>query len=825
MHKSFHNNIARIAMLLAACSATLAGSQSCPVVLNSLLVTKAGSGTGVVTSTPSGISCGTSCTAVFATDASITLTAKADAGSVFAGWSGMCNGAAGSVSIGPLPVNAGCTASFTSNTPSTGPSGAHPRLWLSDSATLTRLTASARANSADWLRLKDTCDTKSPSYEYQGQEQFRYISAYSLCYRMVKAISGDAAAAPYGKKAIDLLQSTSYPVLSFSAYSTDAGYGIRNYVPAMVIAYDWLADYPGMTTALKGQITSRVKAWLTWFAANGYSRNEYIANYDTGYMIAQVFSGIAFYNEDPESATLWSNALTHYNSARTLFDKSMPGGHWPEGWNYGATVYQQYLWAASALKMSTNDASYLNFNWLSNNVIFKMNAISPDGKFFYDDGTWSGSGHGYPSLEDMIAAGYAYGWSSANGQIARSYIDRVSAGGGSFNYPLEEWKTFLFYDPASQASSLSSLAKSYHAKGTGLVTMRSDWGLASGTWASFMAGPYLSYEGEQDKDQGHIEIYKGAPLLIDTSHDYYGPSYTTNTLFHNSYTLEKRTDTSYAGQDLYTTDCPNPTGSNPIGINAYADNGNYVFSSGEFSGAYQTKPVDPSICGASPATWLNRSTLYLRPNLFVVYDQVQKASNQTALVPTMHLHFPTSPTAQGGSNRQLSLDNGTGRLQMVTVLPATSSSVVQAETANGNAGPGVSNWHLSVAYADPSPMYQKFLTVMRAGQSTAAYTFPNVAAISGTNVSGSFISGLLAIESATPIAVVFAEGGAPRVIPVTVQYQYPAGSTTQNYVAKLKPNAFYAVTSSSAGGLVSVSVTESTSGTKTDAAGVLAFSL
>jgi hypothetical protein len=31
VHKSFHNNIARIAILLAACSATLAGSQSCPV--------------------------------------------------------------------------------------------------------------------------------------------------------------------------------------------------------------------------------------------------------------------------------------------------------------------------------------------------------------------------------------------------------------------------------------------------------------------------------------------------------------------------------------------------------------------------------------------------------------------------------------------------------------------------------------------------------------------------------------------------------------------------------------------------------------------------
>ena len=54
-------------------------------------------------------------------------------------------------------------------------------------------------------------------------------------------------------------------------------------------------------------------------------------------------------------------------------------------------------------------------------------------------------------------------------------------------------------------------------------------------------------------------------------------------------------------------------------------------------------------------------------------------------------------------------------MQVVTVLPATSTSVVTAETKNQNEGPGVSNWHLSVSYTDPSPTYQKFLTVMRAG--------------------------------------------------------------------------------------------------------------
>jgi uncharacterized repeat protein (TIGR02543 family) len=58
----------------------------------SLAVTRAGTGTGTVTSSPAGISCGTTCTANFASGTSVTLTAAAASGSTFAGWSGACTG-------------------------------------------------------------------------------------------------------------------------------------------------------------------------------------------------------------------------------------------------------------------------------------------------------------------------------------------------------------------------------------------------------------------------------------------------------------------------------------------------------------------------------------------------------------------------------------------------------------------------------------------------------------------------------------------------------------------------------------------------------------
>lgn len=51
-----------------------------------------GSGKGTVTSVPAGISCPTSCSAAFGSGTAVTLTASAQAGSEFAGWSGACSG-------------------------------------------------------------------------------------------------------------------------------------------------------------------------------------------------------------------------------------------------------------------------------------------------------------------------------------------------------------------------------------------------------------------------------------------------------------------------------------------------------------------------------------------------------------------------------------------------------------------------------------------------------------------------------------------------------------------------------------------------------------
>jgi hypothetical protein len=76
-----------------------------------LTVLKTGEGSGTVTSTPPGIDCGCDCSEVFLVGTEVTLTAVAEDGSIFDGWSGACTGT-GTCTI-TLNVDTEVTASFS----------------------------------------------------------------------------------------------------------------------------------------------------------------------------------------------------------------------------------------------------------------------------------------------------------------------------------------------------------------------------------------------------------------------------------------------------------------------------------------------------------------------------------------------------------------------------------------------------------------------------------------------------------------------------------------------------------------------------------------
>lgn len=78
------------------CTVTMNAAESVSAtfdtIIYSLSVSKAGSGSGTVTSSPAGINCGGDCSENYAAGTVVTLTATPASGSTFAGWSGACSG-------------------------------------------------------------------------------------------------------------------------------------------------------------------------------------------------------------------------------------------------------------------------------------------------------------------------------------------------------------------------------------------------------------------------------------------------------------------------------------------------------------------------------------------------------------------------------------------------------------------------------------------------------------------------------------------------------------------------------------------------------------
>ncbi len=111
--RSFLGNLFCLALFLGLCGLSCIAGASTPIQLT---VKSAGTGAGTVTTSPAGVSCGSTCAAKFTPGTSVKLTAAAKSGSKFAGWSGSCSGTSTTCTIS-LKAAATVTATFTSTAP------------------------------------------------------------------------------------------------------------------------------------------------------------------------------------------------------------------------------------------------------------------------------------------------------------------------------------------------------------------------------------------------------------------------------------------------------------------------------------------------------------------------------------------------------------------------------------------------------------------------------------------------------------------------------------------------------------------------------------
>ena len=139
----------------------------------SLSVAKAGSGSGTVTAT--NIYCGTICSGVYPSGTSVTLTATADSGSTFSGWSGPCSGAGAcavtmnqaqsvTATFNVSVVNNSPVSNYTLNVSKAGPGSGTVAHWSINCGT----NCSASLPSGTNVMLSATADSGSAFSGWSG---------------------------------------------------------------------------------------------------------------------------------------------------------------------------------------------------------------------------------------------------------------------------------------------------------------------------------------------------------------------------------------------------------------------------------------------------------------------------------------------------------------------------------------------------------------------------------------------------------------------------------------------------------------------------------
>ena len=105
-------NPGRIADVMRDSASSLPLDNVQPPVTYTLSVARSGTGSGSVSSSPSGIQCGSDCSETYAASTAVLLTATPAAGSSFTGWSGACSGTASSCTVN-MTSALSVTANFT----------------------------------------------------------------------------------------------------------------------------------------------------------------------------------------------------------------------------------------------------------------------------------------------------------------------------------------------------------------------------------------------------------------------------------------------------------------------------------------------------------------------------------------------------------------------------------------------------------------------------------------------------------------------------------------------------------------------------------------
>jgi hypothetical protein len=238
--------------------------------------------------------------------------------------------------------------------------------------------------------------------------------------------------------------------------------------------------------------------------------------------------------------------------------------------------------------------------------------------------------------------------------------DRVVEEGNAYN-------VFLWWDADRRGVTFRGLPyrKMFSPDGTGMVVWRTGWD-SGGSFIFFKCGNYFGDHGHFD--QGHVEVFRHKPLLIEggyydgfsSSHrlEYYHTSLAHNTIRAGNpavptYTGSQRVFSNQGEGSLegYLSHPVNETGD----LIDYRDNGTWAYAAGEFSAAYEDGLFNEVV----------RELAWIGDRYLVVVDNVDMKS--TYYMPVVMWHYTVPPELEDG---RFTVRDGSGKAVISVLAPS-----------------------------------------------------------------------------------------------------------------------------------------------------------
>jgi hypothetical protein len=523
----------------------------------------------------------------------------------------------------------------------------HPRIYLTPNRA--RLSAGLSAATPAATRFRTQVDNWLAGVDIWG---FRAWNG-----ALMSQLTGNSA---YCTKAVAVVQAqvtaaeTAIAAGQRPAVASDSYLEIGEMIGDLALVYDWCFSQVTSTQRTRWLAYANQAVWNVWNYTqakwgstsapwSGWSVNNPSNNYYYSFLRATMLLGLATKGENAQ-ADAW---LTKFRDEKILgqlvprFEADLVGGGSREHSGYGVAMrrlFELYLWWQSttgddlATRTGHTQASLLAF---IHQVVPTLDKVPPTGDHARDATAVLFDYH-RDYLQELMAI---FPTSPVAGR-AKSLLAASSVPSMTSQFMLVY--DFLLDTSAIPAQPLDGLNPTYFAPGTGELYARSGWDKGA-TWINLIAGPYT--ESHAHQDQGALMFYKGGWLTYDANvQSKSGLSQPTT-----SHSLVRIDRAGAPIKQVATTTSV---------MRALHQGPGYVHAAADLTPAYN---------GNAAIQKVHRELVYLKPDVVVVFDRVQTASDTTQ---TWQLAAPVAPAISGAT---ATITNAGHTLRVTRIAPTSAT--------------------------------------------------------------------------------------------------------------------------------------------------------